>query len=80
MQQGGQAWHKAVLEQGVSGQWWAGPDEREPGELWGILGDGKTPSALKESSNIALQEGKDELTVSQLQRGFITSAQAHIEQ
>ena len=50
------------------------------GHPWGILGDGETPSALKESSNVALQENKAELTVSQLQKGFITPAQAHIQQ
>lgn len=53
------------MEQVVNGQCWACPDETEPRESWDSPGgDGKTPSALKESSNIALQENKDELTVS----------------
>lgn len=50
------------------------------GASLGILGDDKAPSALKEPSKVALQESTDKLTASQLQRGFVTSAQAHIQQ
>lgn len=39
------------------------------GHPWSISGHGKTSSALKEPSKMALQDCKDELTVSQLQRG-----------